>query len=573
MRGLGFLLAALLIPACALAGPNAGGTLVVHDASLLVSSTNSSSSICGQGTVPDSCAAVDTQLDGSSSSAPKIWKVYAAFPASSSPRLMGVSWGIHFDGDLLSVDAAGNCGDWELNDNGWPSSDLGSQVTWHTAQTGHLVPVYWFAGYQVSLTATAFELRGHPTQGGNFGDDTTPAVLDSVADNGKLGFGRIGYLPCLGSGDTDGPTSPDYHIGSDAHRFVWALHVGETAAEIRVNRFAEPRYRKLFPLQTIRLVRTEWEKGPSMRCRGWTMQAPVHPNGTLGDPSLTLPAIESPAKALAPALLSARILTRLKELQIDPSTIGGWDTAPDSGLAVIRLPKRTVLLNETDPSKPAVSYPLTIAQPAFAHTGSCAAAATDDGRVLVFDRSGRIVFATDASSTSYDQLYINPSCSTLTYIQETADGRKAGALDIRSGQSQALSNIPDGFRYYSADGSRMLIIARGVPGLVSYYDTSTPMSPLLVGEYSVACPILTAAVCDDGRLAAVEEDEGSGRHFRVVLLDGSVRPIGDPLVTNCTSQGLQFEGKFLFVGVQRHPLPAPIQSISTENVLLFDLSF
>jgi hypothetical protein len=220
MKGLGLILLAAFFPTAAFAGPNAGGTLVAHDATLLVSATSSSTSICSQGTIPDSCGAIDTRLDGSSSSAPKIWKVYAAFPATSSPSLSGISWGIHFDPDLLSVDAGGNCADWELNDNGWPDSDLGSQVTWQTAQTSHLVPVYWFAGYQVSTTPAAFELRGHPSQEGKFGDNTVPAVLDPIAGYGRLGFGSAGFNPCAGADSLGGPGGPGE--SNDTDSAAWA---------------------------------------------------------------------------------------------------------------------------------------------------------------------------------------------------------------------------------------------------------------------------------------------------------------------------------------------------------------
>ncbi len=126
------LLMSILISACVstitLAGPNIGGTLVAHDANLLMSATNGSVSICGQGLIPASCSAIDTQIDGATAAYPAVFKVYAAFLDGASPRLMGLTWGVHYSSNIVLAQW-GMCGNFELNDTAWPATDTGSSVT------------------------------------------------------------------------------------------------------------------------------------------------------------------------------------------------------------------------------------------------------------------------------------------------------------------------------------------------------------------------------------------------------------------------------------------------------------
>ena len=56
------LLIILTAPHFALAGPNAGGTLVVHNPDLLMSNTNGSVSLCSHGMVPSACSEITTRL-------------------------------------------------------------------------------------------------------------------------------------------------------------------------------------------------------------------------------------------------------------------------------------------------------------------------------------------------------------------------------------------------------------------------------------------------------------------------------------------------------------------------------
>jgi hypothetical protein len=180
-------------------GPNARGTMIVHDAGLLLSATNSSSSVCSQGVVPAHCWEADAQLEGTAPGNPAIFKVYAAFPEQSNPRLSGLTWGVSYADSALVLNAQGLCADFEWNDQTWPAPGSGSSVAWNQPQTAKLVPIYWFAGYTYGA-ATTFSLVPNPEQGGFFTSDAVPPVFDRIAAYGSLGFGMPGVVECTQEG-------------------------------------------------------------------------------------------------------------------------------------------------------------------------------------------------------------------------------------------------------------------------------------------------------------------------------------------------------------------------------------
>jgi len=188
--------AVLCVGTMAFAGPNAGGTLIAHDANLLLSATDGNVSVCAQGAGLQVCEAADIEIDGAVGLAnASVFKVYAAFMVGSSPRLMGITWGVVYDPGNIILATGGKCGDFELNDDGWPASGTGSTVTWNTVQTGYLVPVYWFGAYTYGY-AGMVGLGPNPSQGGYFGDDSVPAILDPIACYGAMGFDMPGTLCC-----------------------------------------------------------------------------------------------------------------------------------------------------------------------------------------------------------------------------------------------------------------------------------------------------------------------------------------------------------------------------------------
>lgn len=206
------LLSALLVafvPVAAPAGPNEGGTLVLHVRPNFV--CTACDDICGESLIA-SCAEA---LSHASTVQPSTWWVFASFPPESEPRLAGLTFGIDYGpSESLYVVDWGHCGDFELPNPDWPASGSGTAVTWSPAQTSAFSEIYWFEGYDYYGVDAHFALVPHPGQGGNFGDDTVPSNIDAIADYGVLGFfGEPGYLPCAGAPGLGACCFEDEHCG------------------------------------------------------------------------------------------------------------------------------------------------------------------------------------------------------------------------------------------------------------------------------------------------------------------------------------------------------------------------
>lgn len=190
----------LLVPGLALAGPNEGGTLILHANPGLVF-TSDVQNYCGMAAL-DSCSAAVTSVPWEPGTR-RVFHVLAAFPTGSSPRLKSLSFGIDYDPAKLVMVARGSCADFELPDGTWPAAGTGTAQSWTTgAQTGLLTEVYWCCGYTYSEgeDSTSVALIPHPLQHGVFVDDAFPAEVDTIAGYGRLGFGTAGYLPCATTG-------------------------------------------------------------------------------------------------------------------------------------------------------------------------------------------------------------------------------------------------------------------------------------------------------------------------------------------------------------------------------------
>jgi subtilisin family serine protease len=187
-----------------MAGPNEGGTLILHANPGLVF-TSDIQNYCGMSAL-DSCSAAVTSVAWDPGKK-IVFHAIAAFPPGSSPRLKALSFGIDFDSTKFVLSARGTCGEFEIPGNGWPGSGTGTSQSWTTgAQTGLLTEAYWFAGYTYSEQeedSTSVSLIPHPLQHGVFVDDAFPSEVDTIAGYGRMGFGRLGGLPCPGSSDDD----------------------------------------------------------------------------------------------------------------------------------------------------------------------------------------------------------------------------------------------------------------------------------------------------------------------------------------------------------------------------------
>lgn len=198
----------LVVVACsasvAAAGPNAGGVLVVHDTGLRDTAGDAGPPFGGP--VPTSCADVDVQapLDGVRC----IWKIYAAFPTGSSPRLNALAFGEGLapmgDGYItMSAGAMVNAADFEVSQDGWPllnDGSVGLSFPSSGTKTTLMTEVYWFYGYAYGgLSGTAvqyFCAKPHRVQASVFVDDAPIRRSDPIAGYGCLGFGGPGHAPC-----------------------------------------------------------------------------------------------------------------------------------------------------------------------------------------------------------------------------------------------------------------------------------------------------------------------------------------------------------------------------------------
>lgn len=202
------LLLAALALACiggsALAGVNAGGTIIVHDANIVY--TDTMLDYCAQGTIPANCESADTQINSWAHDV--VWTIYAAFPGNSSPRMKELSFGIEYLG-MVVVHDSGPCAGTDIPDAGWPATGTGTHLIWDSARTDRLVPVYWFAGYEYYGDPGLFRLTPHPSLGGQFTDDSAQPEVDEIAGYGSLGFNWDGTLPCPGGPITGACCTPD----------------------------------------------------------------------------------------------------------------------------------------------------------------------------------------------------------------------------------------------------------------------------------------------------------------------------------------------------------------------------
>lgn len=196
MRKLNLSLLAFLLGAAPVwAGPHAGGTLVVHDANLLMSETDGSQSPCVQGLVPLTCDEADGRIDGGIDK--RLIRVYAAFAEGALPRLIGMSWALDYDDATIFLNPYRKCGNLEWLEAGWPHPNSGAVISWDTPQTDLMVPVYWFCAYTYGAAGT-LDAIPHPTMGGYFVDDYY--FWDPIAGYSRLGFDTEGEIAC--------PTAP-----------------------------------------------------------------------------------------------------------------------------------------------------------------------------------------------------------------------------------------------------------------------------------------------------------------------------------------------------------------------------
>jgi hypothetical protein len=112
-----------------------------------------------------------------------------------------IGFGVRYSENVRLV-GQGSCsgGGLEIIMNGWPASHGGTSfnVMPDAVQVGKIIPLYWFA---VSCRGEGtFEVIPHPAPklGGRFVNTDYPPLETPIADFGRIGFDRDGYVPAPG---------------------------------------------------------------------------------------------------------------------------------------------------------------------------------------------------------------------------------------------------------------------------------------------------------------------------------------------------------------------------------------
>jgi hypothetical protein len=156
------------------------------------------------------CADMDNQvpmyMDSVSVSEFMVWKVYAAFPLASTPRLKACGWGIAYppvsDGFVyVSAQDAPSTEVFAITSAGWPASGTEVGMSFSAgAELNTVTELWWFGGYSYTGSVPAAQLFSivPNSVAGNcvFVDDSVPFIEDLIAGYGSLGFGQAGVTPC-----------------------------------------------------------------------------------------------------------------------------------------------------------------------------------------------------------------------------------------------------------------------------------------------------------------------------------------------------------------------------------------
>ena len=180
-----------LAASVASAGPNAGGVLWVHDTGVTVT-TDTITWPAAPVNCPGDIDVTAPVYSAAPDAVPRYWKVYAAFPPGSSPRLKMAGWGTHFTDNVASaysyVSVVG--GDrpngetsttmFFMGVGGFPTASGGAvgQSFPLGARTTVVTPLFTFWGFGYNGDASANPTWSLVAKAGDddFGDDLIPTT-------------------------------------------------------------------------------------------------------------------------------------------------------------------------------------------------------------------------------------------------------------------------------------------------------------------------------------------------------------------------------------------------------------
>jgi hypothetical protein len=388
---------------------------------------------------------------------------------------------------------------------------------------------------------------------------------------------------------------------------VWRLNISDVGgmprASVIANEFVNPAYPVQFPLGALpirRRVETAVVSGdrsvpfysmeiapldldpngrPAAGGLNPLSSSVVSVNSQTGDLAvIRAPALGQQLRSIPPQLIS-RVVPATPQLAPSEEFLG-WERSPDRSWLVARTGTTTQFFTASR-SDPMLRVPGRSYEGTYSRDGRHYAMVVDDGtakRWIVIAADGGILREGLPSSDALSQLSLSPFGDVLTFTREQSARVPSTTVtvDLRTGQERVLSALPGGTRYYSGDGRTMMVL-RAYPGSLRLFDVSHPLNPV-----EAAPPFeppdthfLTGAVCDDGSLVAVqvlETDANPSRTLMRVLALGRDLQQRAVVATRTQTSGLQFEGKFLLVGTQRHPIPVYFTFNPTVEISLYDLN-
>jgi hypothetical protein len=269
--------------------------------------------------------------------------------------------------------------------------------------------------------------------------------------------------------------------------------------------------------------------------------------------------------------------------------ITSWKKSSDNRIAILHTDTLTYLVSLSE-NRTIKEFPYKTWDVSFASHASVVAMAVKrelrgvpwrvvERKIIAVDYDGNVVLDTGFERCHYNQLYLSPNGDAVTFIRQEDRGSQGPGPEVtatirtQDGYIKTHDDVPFGTRHYSGDGHFAIVIQGGY-GKVFYFDVSDPFNPVRLGDYDAGEVIGLAALSDDGRLIAIDRLRRDDRTQKeVVILDGNLKEIAITRPsTGDEFWGLQFAGTYLFVGMQKDPLPAYQMWKQTRCIDLFDLT-
>jgi len=397
-------------------------------------------------------------------------------------------------------------------------------------------------------------------------------------------------------------------LAAEVGELVWSVDIQNSLATLNKNQFhSDPK--KRFPLRTVLISRSRnlSKNDPKSGRQNLdisleTAAIIVNENGTLGEGlTQTLSFFKQSHVSEQWNSNEFRILgTSKNQIKSNDALVSyfnitesqgqeilSWIKIPDSNLGMVHTTQATYFF-DAGTQEPPGTYPfpyslyrtygtvLSVSSKKIATIEKVKNGNNIQQRLIVygFDKKDQPVpvYQSNLLNEEYDKLYLDPSGKILMF-EKKGKNPELGLINIENEDRKVINDVITGFRYYSFDASRMLIIRTGA-GLAVYYDITDPYNPSELWNFKVNDNLVTAGVCNDGSLVAIQIQNNNTPSNRVVVLDEMMNILSQPDIDSIESMnmsGIDWEGKYLFVGAQRHPSPPDI-SRDTEQVNVYDFT-